>query len=52
MLYVLQVFTRGVACETNVLHVWIQYVALCARNAHITVVYMTSPHGVGHAQHH
>ena len=33
---------RGVACETNVLHVWIQFHALCARNAHITVYDVTT----------
>ena len=34
---------RGVACETNALHVWIQFHgALRARNAHITVYDVTT----------
>ena len=39
MLQVLQVQSqRGVACETNALHVWIQFHgALRTRNAHITI---------------
>ena len=42
--HVLQVYSqRGVACETNVLHVWIQFHgALRARNAHITVYDVTT----------
>ena len=44
MLHVLQVhLQRGVAYETNVLHVWIQFHgALRARNAHITVYDVTT----------
>ena len=44
MLHVLQVYSqRGEACETNVLHVWIQFHgALRTRNAHITVYHVTT----------
>ena len=44
MLHVLQVHSqRGVACETNALHVWIQFHgALRGRNAHITVYDVTT----------
>ena len=44
MLHVLQVHSqRGVACETNVLHVWIQFHGdLRARNVHITVYDVTT----------
>ena len=44
MLPVLQVHSqRGVACEANALHVWIQFHgALRARNAHITVYDVTT----------
>ena len=44
MKHVLQVhLQRGVACETNVLHVWIQFHGtLCAHNAHITVYDVTT----------
>ena len=44
MLHVLQVHSqRGVACETNALHVWIQFHgALHARNAHITIYDVTT----------
>ena len=44
MLQVLQVHSqRGVACETNALHVWIQFHgALRALNAHITVYDVTT----------
>ena len=44
MLHVLQVHPqRGVACETNVLHVWIQFHgALHVRNAHITIYDVTT----------
>ena len=44
MLQVLQVHShRGVACETNALHVWIQF-----HGALRTLQFMTSPHGVGY----
>ena len=44
MLHVLQVHSqRGVACKTNVLHVWIQFHgALRARIAHITTYDVTT----------
>ena len=44
MLHVLQVhLQRGVACETNVPHVWIRFHgALRARNAHITAYDVTT----------
>ena len=33
---------RGVACKTDVLHVWFQFYSLCARIAHITLYDVTT----------